>query len=64
MKPKQIAYFYHTLLTDAETELDVDGTVAVSVKGDTRPHAGKTWQVKQVETDRAAPSALPSTACI
>ena len=31
-EPKQIAYFYDTLLADEETELDLDGTVDVPVK--------------------------------
>ena len=31
-EPKQIAYFYDTVLADEETELDLDGTVAVPVK--------------------------------
>ena len=41
-EPKQIAYFYETILADEETELDLDGTVAVPAKGDTRQHGGKT----------------------
>jgi len=57
-EPKQIAYFYDTILADEETELDLDGTVAVSVKGDTRQHGGKTWRVEHVTTDRTAPNAL------
>jgi hypothetical protein len=58
-EPKQIAYFYDAVLADEETELDLDGTVAVPVKGDTRQHGRKTWQVKHVETDRTAPGAMP-----
>ena len=58
-EPKQIAYFYDTFLADEETELDLDGTVAVPVKGDTRRHGAKLWRIDHVETDRTAPSALP-----
>jgi hypothetical protein len=58
-EPKQIAYFYETILADEETEFDLDGTVAVPVKGDVRQHGGKAWRVDHVETDRTAPSALP-----
>ena len=58
-EPKQIAYFYETLLAEEETELDLDGTVAVPVKGDTRQHGGKMWRVDQVSVDRTAPNALP-----
>jgi len=56
---KQIAYFYDTVLADEETELDLDGTVAAPVKGDTRQHSGKTWRVEQVRMDRTADGALP-----
>jgi hypothetical protein len=58
-RPKQIAYFYDAILENEETELDLDGTVAVPVKGDTRHHGGKTWRVEHVTTDRTAPNALP-----
>lgn len=58
-EPKQIAYFYDTLLADQETELDLDGTVAVPVIGDTRHQGGKTWRVENVQIDRTAPTALP-----
>ena len=37
---------------------DLDGTVAVPVKGNTRQHGGKTWRVEHVTTDRAAPNTL------
>jgi hypothetical protein len=62
-EPKQIAYFYETVLAGEETELDLDGTVTVPVKGDTREHGGKTWQVEHVSTDRTAPGAMP-TYCV
>jgi hypothetical protein len=58
-EPKQIAYFYDTVLADEETELDLDGTVAVPSKGDTRQHRGKIWRVEHVRTDRTADGALP-----
>jgi hypothetical protein len=58
-KPKQIAYFYDTVLADDETELDLKGSVAVPVKGDTRRHDGKTWRVERVGVDRSAHAALP-----
>jgi hypothetical protein len=58
-EPKQIAYFYDAVLADEETELDLDGTVAVPAKGDTRHHIGKSWRVDHVTTDRTAPNALP-----
>ena len=58
-EPKQIAYFYDATLADEETELDLDGTLAVPVKGDTCEHSGKTWRVENVEVDRTAPNALP-----
>jgi hypothetical protein len=40
-EPKQIAYFYDATLADEETELDLDGTVAMPVKGDIRQHGGE-----------------------
>jgi len=40
---KQIAYFYDKILAEEETELDVDGSVILPAKGDTRQHGGKTW---------------------
>ena len=52
-EPKQIAYFYDAILADEETELDLDGTVAVPVKGEVRQHGGKTWRVQHVTTERA-----------
>jgi hypothetical protein len=58
-EPKQIAYFYDTILADDETELDLNGSVAVPVKGDTRRHGGKTWRVEHVGIDRIAHAALP-----
>ena len=58
-EPKQIAYFYDAIRADEETELDLDGTVTVPVKGDTRQHGGKTWRVENVTTDRTASNALP-----
>ena len=58
-EPKQIAYFYDTLLADEETELDLDGTVAVPVKGDIRKRGDKIWQVSHVEIDRTSPKAMP-----
>ena len=58
-EPKQIAYFYDAILADEENELDLNGTVAVPVKGDMRQHGGKTWRVEHVTTDRTAPNALP-----
>jgi hypothetical protein len=58
-EPKQIAYFYDTVLADEETKLDLDGTVAVPAKDDTRQHGGTTWRVEHVETDRTAPGAMP-----
>ena len=58
-EPKQLAYFYDDILADEETELDLDGTVAVPVKGDMRQHAGKMWRVEHVTIDRTAPKALP-----
>jgi len=58
-EPKQIAYIYDKILADEETELYLDGTVTVPVKGDTRQHGGKTWRVENVTTDRTAPNALP-----
>ncbi len=63
-EPKQIAYFYDTLLADEETELDLDGTVAVPIKGDMRQHGGNAWRVDHVEIDHTAPGALPSIAYI
>ena len=57
-EPKQIAYFYDAILADEETELDLDGTITVPMKGDTRQHAGKMWRVENVMTDRTAPNAL------
>ena len=56
---KQIAYFYDKILAEEETELDVDGSVAVPAKGDTRQHGGKTWRVEHVGIDRTAHDALP-----
>jgi hypothetical protein len=56
---KQIAYFYDTILAEEETELDLDGSVAVPAKGDTRPHGGKTWRVEHVRTDHSGGRALP-----
>jgi hypothetical protein len=58
-EPKQIAYFYETVLADEETELDLDGTVSIPLKGDTRTHDAKTWRVDHVEIDRTAPKAMP-----
>jgi hypothetical protein len=58
-EPKQIAYFYDTVLADEETELDLDGTVVVPAKGDTRQHGGKTWRVEQVRMDHTADGAPP-----
>jgi hypothetical protein len=58
-EPRQIAYFYDTVLADEETELDLDGTVSIPMKGDTRKHGAKTWRVDQVEIDRTAPTAMP-----
>jgi len=58
-EPKLVAYFGDVLLADEETELDLDGTVAVPVKGDMRQNRGKAWRVDLVETDRTAPGALP-----
>jgi len=55
---KQIVYFYDNIFADEETELDLDGTVAVPVKGDRRQHGGKTWRVEHVTTDRNAPNTL------
>jgi hypothetical protein len=49
---KQIAYFYDKILAEEETELDVDGSVVVPAKGDTRQHGGKTWTVEHVGIDR------------
>jgi hypothetical protein len=40
-EPKQIAYFYDDILADEETELDLDGTVAVPAKGTDANIAGK-----------------------
>ena len=57
-EPKQIAYIYDKILADEETELYLDGTVTVPVKGDTRQHGGKAWRVEHVTTDRSAPNAL------
>ena len=56
---KQLAYFYDNILADQETELDLDGTVAIPATGDTRQHGGKTWRVERVSIDRTAPNALP-----
>ena len=47
-----------------ETELDLDGTVTLPAKGDTRQHGGKTWRVEHVTTDRTAPTRFLSTAFI
>jgi hypothetical protein len=58
-EPKQIAYFYDTVLADEETELDLDGTVVVPAKGESRQHNGKTWRVEQVRMDHTADGALP-----
>jgi hypothetical protein len=58
-EPKQIAYFYDTILADEETELDLDGTVAVPVKGDMRQHGGKAWRVQHVTTERAGEQTIP-----
>ncbi len=58
-EPKQIAYFYDTVLADEETELDLDGTVPTPVKGDTRKQGAKTWRVDHVEIDRTSPKAMP-----
>ena len=58
-EPKQIAYFYDAVLANEETELDLDGTVAVPAKGDTRQHGAKTWRVDHVEMDRTSPKAMP-----
>ena len=57
-EPKQLAYFYDKILADEETELDLDGTVTVPVKGDTRQHGGILWRVENVTTDRTSPNAL------
>ena len=56
---KQIAYFYDTILAVEETEFDLNGTVAVPVKGDTRQHGGKIWRVEHVEVFRSARATLP-----
>lgn len=58
-EPKQIAYFYDTILADEETELDLNGSLNVPAKGDTRLHAGKIWRVERVGVDRSAHAALP-----
>jgi hypothetical protein len=58
-EPKQIAYFYNTVLADEETEFDLDGTVSVPVKGDTRQHDGKMWRVEHVEIFRSGHATLP-----
>jgi hypothetical protein len=57
--PKQIAYFYDSVLADEETELDMDGTVALPATSDKRQRGGKTWRVEHVSIDRTAPNALP-----
>ena len=36
--------FYDAVLADEESELDLDGTVAVPAKGDTRHHDGKSCE--------------------
>ena len=62
--PKQISYFYDAVLADEDTELDLDGTVAVPVKGGMRQHGGKTWRVDLVETIEPLPVPYQSTASI
>jgi len=56
---KQIAYSYDTILADEEAELDLDGTVAAPVKGDTRQHSGKTWRVEHVTIEHAGEKTIP-----
>ena len=56
---KQIAYFYDTVLAEEETELDLDGSVAIPAKGETRNRGGKTWQVEYVRTDHTGNRSLP-----
>ena len=56
---KQIAYFYDSILAEEETELDLDGSVAIPATGERREHGGKMWQVEHVRTDRTAEGALP-----
>jgi hypothetical protein len=58
-EPKQIAYFYDTVLADDETELDLAGTVSIPLKGATRQRGAQTWRVDRVEIDRTAPKAMP-----
>ena len=58
-EPKQIAYIYDAVLAEEETELDLDGSITVPVKGVIRLYGGKTWRVEHVTTDRTAPNALP-----
>ena len=57
-EPKQIAYFYDNIFADEETDLDLDGTAALPMKGDRRQHGGKTWRVEHVTTDRTGPNTL------
>jgi len=57
-EPKQIAYFYDNIFADEETELDLNGTVTLPAKGDTRQHGGKTWRVEHVTIDRTESNTL------
>ena len=56
---KQIAYWYDGVLAENETELDLNGAVIVPLKGDTRRHDGKMWQVEFVKADRSSDGPLP-----
>jgi hypothetical protein len=58
-EPKQLAYWYDTILAEDETEIDLRGETEVPVKGDPRKRNGITYKVVFVRTFRPADSTIP-----
>jgi len=57
-EPKQLAYWYDTILAEDETEIGPRGETEVPAKGDTRKRHGITYKVVFVRTFRPADSTI------
>jgi len=60
MEQRQIAYYYNGILKAEETDLDLDGVIAIPAEGDVliRP-GGNRWKVIRVTTKKEPGNALP-----
>jgi hypothetical protein len=59
MKPKQLSYFFGSLLRDKETIVDYNGSIDLPQKGDVVEKKGRKWTVEVVMASPNTEGRLP-----